>query len=622
MSKPTMRPFHKFTELFLQKYEGYSPSSFSTELTILEKINKVIHRINEITGQWNDLVEMWEEIIEWVLGEGLTDAVRDRLDEMVEDGTLALIINEQVFGWLTNNKQPSNAIYRKKPLVQLPMRFPDYNQLVATYDLVNIYPSAFDIDWEKKELFLISLGANHDGGVMADRFITVYDVETGAYKGCFLAGTGGGEGIVIKYSGASRYLYLQMSDGTLGAYNITVLPSNRSKITPENTYYVNAHWTFASDGNRWLVTQGGSDIGYKDARTTHAYYSNSFTRQGFIQTKQKDWGYFNADEYDDNTKVQTMAIGNGKIYLGIGAYHSDGATTVKGKIGLKVLDSGGEILEQGLMDGQKVIDKLNELGYASDIMENEGVHVRKTDGAVFTLFVHQRPTHANADSEGIIIFQDYAPQMDAIDFSDCAEVIRGTYIEGFQPLSYRLPGTNSMVMENFLTGERLDSMQRILNHMYSVYRETFNFYSTTTPVTWFDGTAIGGARFVEIKNLNNTYFIVEVSPYVDRQTLTYFVTRNHSDGTFTVQDVTPEGYQSLYVGNQNVYALKRGFYEMPMNKTINTYLPSTFPDGDVLTLITVKGSSTRVIIEVFVPTTNQVFIGSRANGENYDFEEK
>lgn len=619
MDKPKLTKFDIFSETTLHRYERYLPTAFDESLTLLEKMNKLIEMLNRLGLLTNGLIEEWQKVMDWVMNDGLSQAISDKLDQMVEDGTLAELISEQVFGWLTNNKQPTNAIFRKKPFLHLPMRFPDYNELVTKDDLKNYYPSAFDIDWEKKELFIVSLGATKPSGVSEDRLITVYDIDTGKYKGCFFAGVGGGEGLVIKYENGHRYLYIQHGRD-LAAYNISELPANKSVMTPERKHNVNVHWTYANDGKNWLITQGGTEIGYKDQRTIHAYYNNSFSRLGFIETKQKDWGYFNADEYDQITKVQTMAIGNNKIYLGIGAYHADGATTSRGQIGLKVLDSSGELLESGLMDSQKVIDMFNANDIESDIMENEGVHVRRSDGAVFTLYVHLRPDHENAHIGGITIMQEYAPQMDAIDFSPCAVTVLGSHIEGFQPLSNNLPD-GTPIMENNLTGERLSSMNDIINYMYSIKRHEFSFYSTTTPIKWFDGETIPGARFIKIYNVNNVYYWVEILPYTTRERESYFVELNPGTRDIKVTKNKTEGFATTYLDSiESLHDLDRGYYEAPLNNSMFD-LPRTFPSADALTLITVKGSSTRKHIELFVPTTNQTFTTSQVNGFNNGYIE-
>lgn len=583
-------------------------------------ISVLASRIWEYDKQMVKRLQEWDARLEH-----FPEDVKQLLIKWLEDGTLKDIINHEIFNDLNdliNTKQHSNSIYHRKPFLKLPMRFPDYDWYIKQHDLKNVYPSAFDIDWVDRKLFMVSLGATKPSGVYADRIITVYDIDKCKYISSFYAGYLGGEGITVKYENGIRYLYLQ--HGTqLARYNISELPQNKTKIEPVSYHAEGVHWTFANDGNSWLITQNTPEIGYKDQRTTHAYYSNSFTRLGFIQTKQADWGYFNADEYDNNTKVQTMTIGNGKIYLGIGAYLRDDRVDYKGKIGLKVLSNSGEILENGLMNSQKVIDKFKSIGLDAEIMENEGVHVDKRNGNVYTLNVYQTDQHDDSINGGVVIMQEYATHQDAIDFSDCAETIRTGTIEGHQPITIT-NSDNTYAMENHMTGEKLDTIQKILDYMFSIKRNKFSFYSTQVKVKWFDGKEITGARYIDITNVNNTYFWIEVPPYITRARESYFVTRNHSEGTYTVQRNRLEGTQTTYLYDTDWNTLKDltfGFYETPMPKTKLPPTPTSYPDTTPLVHVKITGSATRTKYEIFIPATHQTFIATKIEGVMSDVTE-
>src|SRR5699024_1422307 len=131
---------------------------------------------------------------------------------------------------------------------------------------------------------------------------------------------------------------------------------------------------------------------------------------------------------------------NGKIYMGIGAYHADGRQGEQGKIGIKVLDASGKLIDNGLMNSQKVIDKLNTMDKNADILENEGIHVKRDDGRVFSLMIFRNPEKNNhANTGGIYIMEHYSSDLNAIDFSDCSSTLIGANIEGQQPMSFQDP---------------------------------------------------------------------------------------------------------------------------------------------------------------------------------------
>ena len=100
MDKPQITKFEKFAEMTLSKYERYLPTAFDESLTLLEKMNKLIEFLNRMGLLVNDVVENWNTVMEWVMNDGLTQSVYDKLDQMVADGTMDKIINHQIFNEL------------------------------------------------------------------------------------------------------------------------------------------------------------------------------------------------------------------------------------------------------------------------------------------------------------------------------------------------------------------------------------------------------------------------------------------------------------------------------------------------------------------------------------------
>ena len=102
MNKPKLTEFQRFARLTLAKYERYLPTAFDESLTLLEKMNKLIEYLNEMGILVNDVVDQWNEVMQWVISDGINDVVIDRLNEMVNDGTLQALINETIFTELNN----------------------------------------------------------------------------------------------------------------------------------------------------------------------------------------------------------------------------------------------------------------------------------------------------------------------------------------------------------------------------------------------------------------------------------------------------------------------------------------------------------------------------------------
>lgn len=143
MTQPELNSFSRMAPLIIQKYKRYLPTAFDDSLTMLEKVNKVISYLNELSDDFGDLTEQWNEVMEWIMADGITDDVNAKLDEMVNDGTMDTIINQNIFDDLdtrtTDNTNNVNGL-RADVDVLLTREFniESYSDLVVTQlDTVN-----------------------------------------------------------------------------------------------------------------------------------------------------------------------------------------------------------------------------------------------------------------------------------------------------------------------------------------------------------------------------------------------------------------------------------------------------------------------------------------------------
>lgn len=83
MVKPIINFNGVQSPLRFQDYVDYLPTAYDDSLTLIQKVNKVIRRMNQIGELTNDLVEKWNQVMEWIINEGLTDVVGDKLIEWV-----------------------------------------------------------------------------------------------------------------------------------------------------------------------------------------------------------------------------------------------------------------------------------------------------------------------------------------------------------------------------------------------------------------------------------------------------------------------------------------------------------------------------------------------------------
>lgn len=95
--KPELVPQERIRKILMQPYERYLPTAFDESLSLLEKVNKVIWKLDKLGKLTNDMLDRWNEVLEWVMEDGLKQAVLDQLNEWLEDGTLKEIIEEEIF---------------------------------------------------------------------------------------------------------------------------------------------------------------------------------------------------------------------------------------------------------------------------------------------------------------------------------------------------------------------------------------------------------------------------------------------------------------------------------------------------------------------------------------------
>ena len=147
MAKPELIPESKITPLFLQRYEHYLPTAFNESMTLLQKVNKVIHELWRIGELTNDMIEKWNEVIRWILNEGLEDAVEDKLDEWLKDGTIDKIINENLFNDL---KRMIQELYDRENEFDIRDIQPDFISNLgglrnAVNQSIHVHPTTLDL---------------------------------------------------------------------------------------------------------------------------------------------------------------------------------------------------------------------------------------------------------------------------------------------------------------------------------------------------------------------------------------------------------------------------------------------------------------------------------------------
>lgn len=432
------------------------------------------------------------------------------LSERLKNDLLSLNLivkdNEKKVASLQKEKAPTNALYKKEIWKKLPLKFPDYEDIVVLTGNTYIYPQSFALDEQRREIFV-----NYSGGpVIVDnrRWIAVWDMDTLEYKTVFAAGNAGGEGTVVKYENGIRFLYVKTRNHVLGRFNIDKTPERMAQLKPLKEFDINVEWQFNYNSGIWYVTTPSAPTGTKVTKTVLELYDDNFERIGTVAFDITDGGFFNTDYATKLPKRQGFAVGNGKVYFNMGGYAKKGDPTYWGYQGLKVFSNNGTLLDEGLISGQGFIRVLEDNGLMSDIIESEGVQVGE-DGSVYTLTVHQSRHVSSSNKEGIIIFKEESPSEKAIDFGSASATTPLMSTNNYANRSF--PRSTDGLMYDPLTGQKLDTMQRILDFMSNTDFPRFEFYTSAVNVTDLDGSSFEPTRKIVIENANNNTFVMTLN---------------------------------------------------------------------------------------------------------------
>ena len=407
-----------------------------------------------------------------------------------------------------NLRELKEKLYKKSIFKSLPLRFPDYNAIVTQEGVDYLYPQQFTIDWDDEQLFILYEPSYVSGG-STKRWVVAYDLTNLNYLSCFSAGNSGGEGMVLKKEGSERYLYVKSTNPKIGKYLLNVLPPNKSVLTPLVEYDVGLAWCFDYREGVWFVEQGNPSHGITQRRTSFSLFNDNFQRLGTTVIPHTVGGYFGGGYDEFVPKRQNIGLGSTHIIQSSGGSFRVGVD-VKTPFhyqGLKIIDTSGSLIAEGVVDPVKWIDKISSLGYYCDRVESEGVHVTEND-EVYTLYTHIRSMDSvEAGTEGIIIFKEMDASSGFIDFTDCAT--QYNKINKSELENGAFPRQQDGNMYNPLNGQIINTFEKICDFMYGVELRQFSFYSSNVSVVDINNSALPTYTYVRVTNYNNSTFLFE-----------------------------------------------------------------------------------------------------------------
>ena len=483
------------------------------QYTIAQLVVKIANKVNELVGEvWRfetdvqEILKTQNENIQYLLGKGLLLEVENVFNGWVQDGTFDTLLNQSALKKVNgridetnanlSTREIKNSIFKKKVINQFPLLFPDYQKILEKTGGEYLYPQGFNIDFTTNELFILY---SPTGGTN-QRWIVVYDLLDGSYKGCFGAGSSGGEGLVIKYENGQRYLYVKTTGTQIGKFLINSLPSNRSILSPISEHDCGLYFNFSNYKNDWIVEQSGASLGASIRRNVISFFDSNFNKKGEITIDVGIGGTWVGSYTDYIPKRQGFALGDNVIYQSTGGYYGAGEIEKPYNYqGIRVLNLDGTLRNEGLLSPTKMIEILNQHGYEASRVEHEGC-ICNSLGDVYSLCVTRGRFDSNASSGGILIFKEFADE-NYIDFQPSSV----NYIKfNLDKLSNGIyPRSGNGGMYNPLTGEKFDNLEQIVKFMRGTDMKKFAFYSSAVTINDLNSIPIQTGIYVTIENANN-----------------------------------------------------------------------------------------------------------------------
>ncbi|MFD0961847.1 hypothetical protein [Paenibacillus chungangensis] len=402
-----------------------------------------------------------------------------------------------------NKRDIKNKLFKKSVFKILPLRFPDYDTIVSNEGVTYIYPQSFTIDWDNYQIFIVY----SPDSVWTKRWIVVFDLNSGDYISCFHAGDAGGEGIVVKMEGADRYLYVKSSGTSLGKYLINTLPSNLTTLSATSIAEVGLNLNFSYRNGKWLVEQTGAPLGATIRRSNFTLFDDTFSRIGTLTIDPSIGGLFEGDYSDYVPKRQGLALADGYIVQKTGGYYEKGTTPIPLSYnGIMILNSDGTLRDSGLINPKLMLSAIEDAGYPCDRIESEGAHIAP-NGDLYSMIVYQGRMMSESTATGLMIFKEMDDESSGFDFSSS-----GINWQSYNPAAIEagvFPRSGDGKLYNPLTGDLLDTLEKICDFMKGTDIRTFSFYSSSVTIKDIGGSNIAASKLVVIQNANNSTFFMD-----------------------------------------------------------------------------------------------------------------
>ena len=393
----------------------------------------------------------------------------------------------------------SKGLYNADVVLNLPIRFPDYDAVVSKYGYSYVFPQCAVVFEDVIYICYLS-----SGGDSNPPWIAKYDFITGEYQGCFSAGYWISEGIEVVRKNGVLTLFIRGQNNSIEEYKIERV-NNMEILSYVNQYNVNLHSMFFHREGK-LYIQARQRVGYTSSRDIFHIYDLNFNFEGIIQLDKYSTSLTGGNYEKYFHKIQAFTSWNGYIIGGFGRTYTptDGAPTSRQMQGVKAFSFSGELVAEALWNPQTAMDAFKKIGVNATIMEQEGVF--SYEKRLFSVMITN--SHSNTEygyEEGIAILE--LNNGDTLNL----EAHKAPVLNNQKNIEYVMQNSFDGKLLNPVTGEFMLTIEDIITYMRNAGVTHYEFYSSDLDpaITDFNDNAISSGNFVKIYGVNGYTYRME-----------------------------------------------------------------------------------------------------------------
>ena len=415
-------------------------------------------------------------------------------------------------------------------LNKIPLRFPGYDELVTSSGNTYYYPQGLALD----ENYLYVLYSPTGSG-NSRRLVVMYDKLDSSIVTKFYAGSAGGESIHVEKEGNKTFLYAKTSSGSLGKFDVSSIPVDMSELSPVQTFNIGLNYTFAKNGNEWIVEQDTPTRSASTTRELFAIYDNGLSKARRYFTVDPTVGGLWGMEYNyDTPKRQGMVALDGNLYqVSGGNYYIGNEYTTYRAQGVQLLSSNGHISKNYAYNPNELAGHLTEQGEKVTRIEHESGFVY--NGKIYALVVYnfEVPNTNGADHRFCLV--EYGSKTAEKTMGQSGEVIVSRNDDPF------MPAVKGQLMNEY-NATPITTMKDLVKYMFNANRSEVLFYSSDVTMKDEAGVDIPGGVTVRVTSAKIGIYWIEYMQ--NRQSRKVLLTYVGSSGEYKIYNQNLEQTKS------------------------------------------------------------------------------